>query len=538
MSVPCLESSALTNSSSAVLSNNPSARNNKSFTTWKVKICAIMAFICYVIIYSSRNLLNGLILSRQGPITKLVSIALYVQPLSLISSLWIRRQLRQYTIRQLLDHALLAFAIYFSLINFILVKFRHVIDADSFYINDFLSDGKSLYKRVDLLFVALSTVTSPTITVQYTMIVIFEFVVQYVLVFSFFNDLFSQKQFNSFISILCVCDVAGSFLSSIISSLYSGLGNLIGAHMIDTMQIAFFLMVSALCFVLLYLTKEIQKSTQQECAAELDDQFKIRVDNSDESVSLTTMGVISCILRNRFIRSISFYVIFFFFINELLYASLETTICGMNGSTSEAVSSSVTRTTSIIRGVSSCVILVFLLSSLSRWLITHKWTLLVYTTPLWCFFSCITIFMLDTVRAGIEGLSLSFINRKTSFLNDADFIFFKDHLESATLVISVVVCIFLKIVKTVAFFMSKETLTMMVDRKVRSRIRPIYDGMCPLIGKSLAAITMVVCAEIMETYNARVFSIFLLVISVFVVLYWLKNARYLCLRYMNDVYTG
>lgn len=528
-----LESSAPANGSSTVSYNKTRTRGSKALTMWKVKVCAAMAFVNYLIIYSSRNLFNGLIVSRQGPITKLVSIAFYVQPLSLVLSVWIRSLIKKYSIRQLLDYALLIFALHFSAVDFLLVKFRHVLEAGPFYIEDCLSDGKSEYRRVGLLFVALSTVTSCTITVQYTMIVIFEFVVQYVLMFSFFNDLFSQKQFNSFISIPCLCDVTGSFLSSVISSIYSGVGSL-GLCARETAQTVFFLFMSVLCIVLLYLSRKIQKATQQECVIELDDRFKIQVENSDEGASLTTMGVIDCVVRNCFIRSVSFFVIFFFFINELLYISLETTICEMKAGTSETLSASVTGTTCIIRGVSSCVILVFLLTSLSQWLVTHRWSFLAYTTPLLSFFSCFTIFGLDIIRAGMKGVSLSFINHCMSFINDANHIFLKDHLESATLIINIAVCILLKIVRIVAFFMSKETLTMMIDRKVRSRLRPIYDGMCPLIGKSLAALTMILCAEAMKVYNVHTFSVFLLVISVLVVWYWVRNAKYLCQRYENS----
>lgn len=138
---------------------------------------------------------------------------------------------------------------------------------------------------------------------------------------------------------------------------------------------------------------------------------------------------------------------------------------------------------------------------------------------------------MDTILKGIEGGSFQFVNHLLQSLSSSDNVHVRVWIYGIYNNFTIVALIFVRYLRNIGFLIAKETLTMMLDRKIRPRLRTIYDGMCPLIGKTIASSVVLLMSELFDFRDARSFSVVMLVFALVVFYFWIKNTRYLVRRY-------
>ncbi|ELA48128.1 hypothetical protein VCUG_00366 [Vavraia culicis subsp. floridensis] len=522
---------AFGSTASSLSAERPDIRKRKLYLV-KVQLCAFMVYISYIMVYSSRNLLNGIIIARQSPIAKCFTVVFIILPITLVMSILVRKWLSRYSIQIMLTYALAIFCLYFLIVNPFVVYFKQMLDFNDLLIVDFVADGKIAFKRMRLFAIFLSMLTSWTITLQFSVINIYEAFVQYVLMFSMFNEIFTQKQYNGFVSIILFCETLALLTSSLISILHQQIITSVSYCNKEYVNVVFTNVIFALNFVLFLIFVHLKTEVTKEKAASVQRAtIELHANTPESEYDSARDKDLGSLLRLKFVRAISVNVIALFILNEFMYISFESGVYTVAKKTFRHVTSTVIRSTDIIRFASSLLILVALFFSVPRRLIQHNWKFLAYSPCTWLIIASIFQFTMDTILKGVEGDSFQFVNNLFQSLSSSDNVHIRVWIYRIYNNFTILALIFVRILRNIGFLIAKETLTMMIDRKIRPRLRTIYDGMCPLIGKAIASSVVLFMSELFDFRDARSFSVVMLIFALVVFCSWINNTRYLVRRY-------
>ncbi|ELQ74183.1 ATP:ADP Antiporter (AAA) Family, partial [Trachipleistophora hominis] len=514
------------------LNTSISSNEKKKFYFKKMWLCALMVYLSYVLIYSSRNLLNGIIIARQRPIAKCFTITFIILPITLIMSVLVRKWLSKYSIQRMMTYALGVYCLYFLFVNPALIYFKKRLDVNEFLVADLIADGKVAYKRARFCEILFCALTSWTVTLQFSMINIYESFVQYVLMFSVFNEIFTQKQYNGFVSIIVFCETVSLLTSSILSLMHQQIIASVEYYNKEYVNMTFSGISAALCLTLFSIFAYLRKTVESGRTGSLQrSNVVLHVETPEDDYDSVRDRSLLSLLRLKFVRAISINVITLFILNEFIYISFESGVYTKAKKTFKHVTSSVIKSTDIIRIVSALLILLSLLMSVPRWLIQNNWKFLAYSPCVWMIMVSIVQFTMDTILKGVDNDGFQFVSRAFQSLKSDKNVDLRRCIYGIYNTFTITALIIVRYFRNIGFLITKETLTMMIDSKIRPRLRTIYDGMCPLIGKAIASCVVLFTSELLNFSDARSFSIVVLVFALVVFYFWMKNTRYLVKRY-------
>lgn len=501
----------------------------------KITWCGVIIFLNHFIVYISSTLYNGVTIAKQTPISKCFSIVFIVLPFTLCISIMVSKLISNYDLVEILEYALITFGTVFFVLNMCFVFFSDYFEADLFFAKDLLSEEKLFFKGRHFFPVLISLCSSWTITLSFTIIYIYDTFVQYVLMLSFWNQIFTQKQYFNFTSVIIFSDTVALLLSSMISFLHHYLLSELGFGYKSIGIISFLIFMVILSIILFLIFRTTTKKVLDLKNIEDSGFIGLRISEIEDKKDATKS--IASLFQSRFVKAVGAYIVVFFILYEFLNLSFETSILSSNsmkfGGKEQFSSNLVIANISIVRFISSITILAALFFSIPKWLIKHNWEVLIYSGCTWGLLGCIIQFTLDTILKASENEGFSFfrVSCKMSKLfgdNNSQIILYRIHA-----IISMIIMIFLRFFRFIGFFIAKEILISMIDKKTRVRLRTIYDGLCPLIGRAIASAFVLVCTEIFNFRDLRSFSPLLLLFSVTVFLFWIRDTRYLVRRYQD-----
>lgn len=169
--------------------------------------------------------------------------------------------------------------------------------------------------------------------------------------------------------------------------------------------------------------------------------------------------------------------------------------------------------------ISSTIVLISILSSLPKFLLCECQSLLAYSPCTSAIIVQTIQFLFDTVKLSVFQKKCGSLNNLFVFLNNQKYDYLHHKIYDFYSISSIIFSIFLRVVQSLGYFIIKENLTILVDKHLRSRLRNIYDGICPLLGKTVTSMIIILLFEFCGSFYNSVLPFTLIILSFLLFLY-------------------
>lgn len=493
-------------------------------------LCISGMFFLIVYIYSvSKDLKDAFVIGRQVAASISVLKVFWVPPIATCFSLLVQKMSVRMKNETILKVFLYGYIVYFVLYA-VALPFRDWLEPSKFITVDLLSDDKMKYKDFLAFAASIMTFTSYTATLHFVASEVWGTIVLSLLFMQLFNEMCSEKQFKRFVPVVYFISNAGLLLSSATSFSMHKITNILEFHHRCYFYMAVFILLGSgtagLLFVQRYLTNRV---LPVPICRDSETKHKVRSKATVGFVEGLKLVFSTSVIIALCTMVLGYNVIII--MNESSYKSCQSELAKREKRSTE---SSVLANKCLEEVVTAVLVMLFFLLPTREAIKWIGWTKYAMITPIGACATCVTVLGLAMIATGLYGENMSPIN---AFMSRT----FSKKDENARKIMhweeycGVLSTAGMKVLKYVAFDISKEYFAKRIDIAYRARFRAVYDGICARMGKAVGSILQLIFNQIFNTLDIRTSSFPYLILALVILSVWVLSVVYLGKKYNKSV---
>lgn len=467
-----------------------------------------------------RELKDGFTLKRQLPASISVMKLAYVPPVSIIASALVAKFLTFSTNQNILLVFLGLYAIYFLAYGLVILPFQDAIEPSTFLVGDYFLDGKMSFRGMEYFGAFCLTLTCWTSTLHFVMSEVWGSTVFVLLFLSHMNDVCPMKQFIRFIPVFYIFSNVSLIFSFFTLKLHEIIDkNLTYVQRNRTLYALFVFLALMVCVIFavgFYLKHRVLNRPL----------FIIQSEKKKKKSKIGFLEGIKLMFRSRLVLAICIMTLSYNIGTNLVEQNYKTAVKArtdlLGSSTSETVGFLAYQQLFV-----GAIVILLLITPFSKLIQRTGWTAMGLVPPICAIFAFFCVLAFALFNTSIAHTNLGFINTLvlsfTKNLKEEQ----KKNLLTYEVYTGLAFVSLFKITKYAAFDIAKETLSMKINKKYRSRFKGIYDGVCGKVGKAGGALIQLIATIFMNTKDVRESSFFYLIISAFILAVWFSMVLYL-----------
>ncbi|ELQ75871.1 ATP:ADP Antiporter (AAA) Family [Trachipleistophora hominis] len=494
-------------------------------------MCISGMFFLIVYIYSvSKDLKDAFVIGRQVAASISVLKVFWVPPIATCFSLLVQKMSVRMKNETILKTFLYAYATYFVVYAAFMLPLREYIEPSKFITIDLLSDDKMKYKDFLAFAASIMTFTSCTGTLHFVASEVWGTIVLSLLFMQLFNEVCPEKQFKRFVPIVYALSNVGLLMSAATSYIVHYLTSRMEYDQRVYFYMAVFLLLGAGTVALILIQRYLINCViPVQICRDTATKHKVR---SKEHVGF--VEGLKLVFSTNVIVALCTMVLGYnviIIMNESAYKSCQSEVAKREKKSTE---SSVLANKCFEEMVTAVLVMMFFVLPTRDAIKWIGWTKYALVTPIGAFVACVAVLGLAMVATGLAGENLSPVNTFMSRLSASP-----EELTGKVMrweqFFGILSTAGMKVLKYVAFDISKEYFAKRIDIAYRARFRAVYDGICARMGKAVGSILQLIFNQIFNTLDIRRSSFPYLVLALVILCIWILSVVYLGKKYNKSV---